>query len=142
MDSPLQRIRSLTMLTTLALAVAAIAAPAAFGVYSPQDGWSPADLRAAQSTVADGRSPDTVDAAVAAASTISDGRSPDTIDAAQTAHSVIVKLTPSSFDWGDAGVGAGFGVGLIMLLGGAGLVLRTHRKEGPGFHGKPAMHQP
>jgi hypothetical protein len=32
-----------------------------------------------------------------------------------------------SFDWGDAGAGAGFTVGFALLVGGAALVLRRHR---------------
>jgi hypothetical protein len=35
--------------------------------------------------------------------------------------------TTGSFDWGDAGAGAGFTAGIALLVGGAALVLRRHR---------------
>jgi hypothetical protein len=132
---------------------AALAAQAA--KYGPLDGWynyavslskpsgnavldgrSPdtrdAAFSAQQSPVLDGRSADTRDAAFSAQETSLspiDGRSPDTVDAALLTHSPVVTIvTPGGFDWGDYGIGAGSGIGLILLFGG-GLVLAYQRRH-------------
>ena len=72
-------------------------------------------------TPADGRSPDTRDAAQAAQARLlvpSDGRSPDTIDAAIQAHSPVVTVTLSpGFDWADFGIGVAAAFGTMLLLG-------------------------
>src|SRR5581483_5731160 len=105
---------------TLAAAVAALAAPSALAGK------------------ADGRSPDTRDAAAAAhvsygspdgwypwavAQTtlqnrrLVDGRSPDTLDAAFTAHEPVVTVVRASgFDWGDFGIGIAAALGLMLLV--------------------------
>ena len=63
--------------------------------------------------------------------TVLDGRSPDTVDAGLLAHTQVVEVVSSSnFDWGDFGVGAGSGIGLILLFGG-GLVLAYQRRHRP-----------
>jgi hypothetical protein len=60
-----------------------------------------------------------------------DGRSPDTVDAALLAHTQVIKVvSSSSFAWGDFGVGAGTGIGLILLCGG-GLGLAYQRRHRP-----------
>ena len=118
--------RILAKAIALGFAVAAIGAPAALA-----DGRSPDTRDAAsqaQGSVLDGRSPDTIDAASAAQNSILDGRSPDTRDAAYRAHEPVVVVQSSSFDWGDAGIGFGVGFGLMLVGLGAGLGLRRHSK--------------
>ncbi len=82
--------------------------------------------------VTDGRSPDTLDAAAAArqaALVPADGRSADTLDAALDPQPMVDRVA-GGFDWGDAGIGAGFGGGLIALLGATGVLwLRRHPRR-------------
>ena len=60
-----------------------------------------------------------------------DGRSPDTVDAALLAHTQVVEVVSSgNFDWGDFGVGAGSAIGLVLLCGG-GLGLAYQRRNRP-----------
>jgi hypothetical protein len=104
-----------------ALVLGAMAAPAALA--------EPIDLR----------TPDARDAAdVAAAQRAADLRSPDARDAAegrQIVASTPVTITkvrsaePSGFDWGDAAIGAGGAVGVVLVgVGGTlALVRRRHR---------------
>jgi hypothetical protein len=83
--------------------------------YGPHDGWYSYVLSLTKAT----------------GNAVLDGRSPDTIDAARLAHTQVVEIvSPGSFDWGDFGVGAGSGIGLIMLFGG-GLVLAYQRRHRP-----------
>jgi len=115
---------------TLGLAVAAVAAPVA---------------TAAQ----DFRSPDAVDAA-SAAQQRQDFRTPDSHDAADgrgtfTAPSVtVVKVSgpsqagPGGLDWGDAGIGAGATLA-IVLLGVGGSLMVTHRRHGTARRGSAAI---
>ena len=116
--------RLLTHTAAIGLAVAAVAAPVAAA--------GPADLR----------SPDAVDAAqTALAQRGQDLRSPDTRDTAAgrgtfTAPRVTVvkvaeapQATGGGFDWGDAGIGAG-GVVALVLLGVGGSLIVTHRRHG------------
>ena len=78
------------------------------------------DARYGATSVVDGRSPDTIDAARAAQAkllTPVDGRSPDTIDAAVLAHSPIVTVFRSpGFQWGDFGIGMAAALGAVLLL--------------------------
>jgi hypothetical protein len=96
----------------LALALAgALAAPSAAGAQ---------DLR----------SPDARDAA-----TPQDLRSPDARDVATRApvgHEPIpapriIRVTPDRFDWGDAGIGAGGTIGLVLIATGGGMALVRRR---------------
>jgi hypothetical protein len=48
---------------------------------------------------------------------------------APTATPAVVHVTPSGFDWGDAGIGAAAGAGLILLVLGASLLVRHARTE-------------
>ena len=48
---------------------------------------------------------------------------------APIATPVVVHVTHSEFDWGDAGVGAAAGAGLVLLLFGASLLVRHARTE-------------
>jgi hypothetical protein len=76
------------------------------------------------------RSPDARDA-----TTSQDLRSPDARDAATRApvgHEPIpapriVRITPDQFDWGDAGIGAGGTLGLLLIATGAGMALVRRR---------------
>jgi hypothetical protein len=93
------------------------------------DGRSPDTLDAAaagQLQVADGRSPDTLDASDAAQTLVADGRSPDTLDAT-TGSQPIEVVQRGGFDWGDAGIGAVMGAALIGLLGSS--ILLAHRRH-------------
>jgi len=80
------------------------------------------------STLADGRSPDTLDAAAGAAVKMIDGRSPDTLDAAQTVQPIEI-VSAGGFDWLDAGIGAGLGAALLALLGACVIALASHRRQ-------------
>jgi hypothetical protein len=39
----------------------------------------------------------------------------------------IVRITPDQSDWGDAGIGAGGTIGLVLIATGAGMVLVRRR---------------
>ena len=94
----------------------------------------------AQPAFADGtdlRSPDSRDAhrfVVVAPSSAVDLRSPDTADLASgrgaRSQPVVTIASPQGgFDWGDAGIGAGGALALVLL--GLGVVLMTsHRRRG------------
>lgn len=87
------------------------------------------DATHARAVLTDGRSPDTRDAAVAAQLQVLDGRSPDTLDAAQAVQPIEL-VSAGRFDWSDAGIGAGMGAALILLLGSSMLLLlRVHRRH-------------
>jgi hypothetical protein len=83
------------------------------------------------------RSPDTRDAAQASTRVrpAQDLRSPDTRDVATgggvTQRPIpaprIVQVTPGGFDWGDAGVGAGGTLGLVLIVTGTGATLIRRR---------------
>lgn len=134
-------------IATLALAVSAMAAPtAAAYTQPPQDLRSPdtRDAARAAQPAQDLRSPDTRDAARAAeadptvAVSGQDLRSPDARDAAGGRGTfnapdvrVVTVSEPSSsggLDWGDAGIGAGGLLGLI-LLGLGSTLLVVHRRQ-------------
>jgi hypothetical protein len=77
----------------------------------------------------DGRSPDTRDAAEAARLQLAGGSSSATIDAA-SAPQTIELVRPGGFDWGDAGIGAIGAAAMIVVIGGAMLLLvRPHRRQ-------------
>jgi hypothetical protein len=115
--------RLLTHTATIGLAVAAMAAPAA---VARQDFRSPDAVDAAQTALAqrgqDLRSPDTRDTA-AGRGTFSAPRV-TVVKVAETPQA-----TGGGFDWGDAGIGAGGAVALV-LIGVGGSLMVTHRRRG------------
>ena len=134
--------RRLTRSTALGLLLAALAAPAAAAM--PVDPVSPPQTSSATSTTSptprqDLRSPDAVDAAT---NPWQDLRAPDVRDAAEgrgtfSAPAVTVveapKAAPASSDgieWGDAGIGAGVLLGLLMLGLGGTVAVVHHRRGG------------
>ena len=116
--------RSITCLAALSLMCAALAAPMAFAQQ-------------------DFRNPDTRDAAEASNQ---DLRNPDTRDVAEggaaSPEATVVKFpqtvsVDAGLDWGDAGIGAGAMLGLVLLLG-AGTAAIAHRRgasRGPAISG-------
>jgi hypothetical protein len=100
---------------------------------APGDGRSPdtRDAAAAAGTL-DGRAPDTLDAASDAKQQLpvrADGRSPDTIDATLAPRPLDL-ASGAGLNWGDAGIGAGFTVGLLVLLAGtSALWVRRHPRR-------------
>src|SRR6188472_3442183 len=117
--------RLFTHTAAVGLAVAAVSAPVAAGSV---------DLR----------SPDAVDAARAAAvHNTQDLRSPDTRDNAAgrgtfNAPRVTVvrvaqpsQVTSGGFDWGDAGIGAGGVLALVLIAVGGSLMVTHRRHRGP-----------
>ena len=77
----------------------------------------------------DVRSPDTRDVASGAQLRIADQRSPDTRDAA-AAEQPAELAQPSSFDWGDASVGASAAAIILSLIAGSMFLLtRLHRRQ-------------
>ena len=127
--------RRLTSCFAVALATAAVAAPAAMarpeylGSPQAQDQPSPGALDAGATAVSS-RS-----LIPKAGSQSQDLRSPDARDAARgteigTAPSIkIVRVGASGgFDWGDAGIGAGTLGGLLLVALGGGLLV-AHRRQ-------------
>jgi hypothetical protein len=124
--------RILTHTAALGLVVAAVAAPVA----------------AAQQDL---RSPDAADAAVTALGQrahdpqAQDFRSPDARDTAAgrgtfTAPRVTVvkvaetpQATGGGFDWGDAGIGAGGVLALVLIAVGGSLMVTHRRRSGPAI---------
>lgn len=119
--------RNLIHTAALGLAVAAMAAPVA-------------------SAQQDLRSPDAVDAAqVAAAHNTQDLRSPDVQDTAarrgpfNSPSVTVVKVAEPSqttgrgFDWGDAGIGAGGVLALVLVAVGGSLMVTHRRRGGPAI---------
>ena len=134
--------RRVTRHAAAAVAVAALAAPAALATDLRSPDTRDAALAAREAAVQlDLRSPDTRDAADAiraasASSRAGDLRSPDTRDRAAgrlaPASTDITEITvhqPGGFDWSDAGLGAAGGAGLILLLVGTWLLVRHGRTE-------------
>jgi len=117
--------RHLIHTAALGLAVAAVAAPVA----------------AAQQDL---RSPDAADAAHGAAlQQVQDNRSPDARDAAEgrgtfsAPRVTVVKVTEplagsvnDGLDWGDAGIGAGAVLALVLLAVGGALMVTHRRRDG------------
>ena len=101
----------------------------------------PADLRSPAPTAVAGpvdlRSPDSRDAhrfVVVVPSSAVDLRSPDTVDLAagrsNAGQPVVSIASPQGgFDWGDAGIGAG-GAVAIILLGLGAVLITSHRRRG------------
>ena len=127
----------LTRTATIAMAIAAFAAPSAVA----QTDVSPSTPAVAGQMQQHLRSPDAIDAATPAPTTtpLDDKRSPDARDAGEgrepsnSPEVVVVKLTdvapaPSGFDWADAAIGAGALLGLILLTVGGALVV-VHRRH-------------
>lgn len=137
------RLQRITKYLAAAGTVAAFAAPTALAgtdLRSP-DTRDAAFAAQAGAARVDLRSPDTRDAGAAIKTTSPKslardlrspdardwaagdlpGRSPDTI--------AITVVRPGGFDWADAGIGAGAALGLVMLLGGASVLVRHARTE-------------
>ena len=107
--------------------------------YSPAAGAQPATSAASSASV-DLRSPDARDAASGVTASVAgdDLRSPDTRDFAAgidvggvsvpqpAVH--VVAVHHNDFSWGDAGIGAGGAITLMLLITG-GVVLATHRRQ-------------
>jgi hypothetical protein len=121
-------LKNATVGLALAASLVAVTVPQALAAgspYGPRDGWYSYVVsltRASHGTsIADGRSPDTRDAALAARQqelTPADGRSPDTLDAAVQAHAPVVTIVQSpGFQWGDFGIGVAAAFGLMLLFG-------------------------
>lgn len=107
--------RSIGIATLAALAIA----PAAASADLPQNLVTP-DARDAGSpafVLQDWRSPDARDAA--------EHRLPPDLPAAH-----VVSIPDQGFDWGAAAIGAAGTVGIVMVLGGAGVAV-TRRRVGP-----------
>ena len=153
--------RRLTRSAALGLALAALAAPAAGaqqdhripGMSGAAEGYAPPPpssiAASAESDYQDLRSPDARDAAHLATGSTQDLRSPDARDAADGRGSfnspevTVVKIpdpspatsSGSGLDWGDAGIGAGGVLGLILIgLGGTLAVLARRQRQ----TGRPA----
>jgi hypothetical protein len=145
--------RRISRIATLSLTIAAVAAPTAMARedYAPVPAHAVAASEAASGQRAGNQNlvtPDARDAvhtsSLAGTTQTTDGRSPDAQDAADgrgtwNAPAVtVVKVpqsTPSStgLDWGDAGIGAGAVVGLMLLALGSALAI-VHRRH--GAHGR------
>ena len=115
----------------LVLAIAAVAAPAAYADGPSANNFVPPDARdAGRPVVVDLVSPDARDAGRPAPPV--DLRSPDARDAGRREPTPAVISQPAvasadGFDWLDAGIGAG-GLALLLLVGtGAAATFRTHR---------------
>lgn len=126
-----------TQLITTAALVAACAVPATAAAQG-HDLRSPdardAAAAAEEQAYQDLRSPDTRDAARATLTReYLDLRSPDARDAGRTPVDVptpvveIREVPASGFDWGDAGIGAGFASGLLTLVAATGLLWLRRR---------------
>jgi hypothetical protein len=127
----------------LLMAVAAIAVPAAQADGSSAIVQSPdsVDRNAAVSSTPIVntpivQSPDSVDRnATVSAGQLIDKVSPDARDAADTRPVVavqpVVEVTASDgMDWGDAAIGAGVALGLVLLAAGGTLTVRRHHGHG------------
>jgi hypothetical protein len=115
----------------LALAIAAVAAPAAYADGPSADNFVSPDARdAGRPVVIDRVSPDARDAGRPAASI--DRVSPDARDNGRREPAPVVISQPAvasadGFDWLDAGIGAG-GLALLVVVGtGAAATFRSHR---------------
>ena len=132
---------------TIGLGITIAALGASTAAAQPADFRTPDAIAAGQETTtqytpADVRTPDTVSASEpSTAEPVADMRTPDARDHGEgrgtfsAPEVTVVKLvdpaaTGSGFDWGDAGIGAGGLVGLILVaLGGVTAV--AHRKAHP-----------
>ena len=102
--------------TGLAVAAAATLGVTPGAVASGQDLRSPDARDAASGPVQDLRTPDTRDLATRGA-----------LPQRSIPAPRIVEISPGGFDWGDAGVGAGGALGLVLLVTGTGAALVRRR---------------
>jgi hypothetical protein len=102
--------------TGLAVAAAATLAVTPAAVASGQDLRSPDARDAASGPVQDLRTPDTRDLATRGA-----------IQQRSVPAPRVVEVSPGGFDWGDAGVGAGGALGLVLIVTGTGAALVRRR---------------
>lgn len=116
--------RSISGLAALSLMCVALAAPTSF---AQQDLRNPDTRDAAEASYLDLRNPDTRDVAesggASPAVTVFRLPQPPTVD--------------TGLDWGDAGIGAGVMLGLVLILG-AGTAAIAHRRgasRGPAITG-------
>jgi hypothetical protein len=79
----------------------------------------------------DGRSPDTRDAAESARLQLA-GESSSAIDAASAPQSIEL-VRPGGFDWGDAGIGA-IGAGAMIVVIGGAMLLLVRRIDAGAYH--------
>ena len=117
--------RRISRIVTLSLTIAAVSAATAMAsqnLVSPdaREGMRTSSLAGTAQKV-DSRTPDSRDAA--------SGRGPWTAP-----RVTVVKVSPpapssTGLDWGDAGIGAGAVVGLMLLALGSGLAI-VHRRQG------------
>ena len=131
------QMKSSVRLVVLAAVIALVLVPVAGAGIA--DGRSP-DTKDAAATAqimsSDLRSPDTRDAGLAAhtvtPAAAADLRSPDTRDAARIAHTtgstVVVEAGSQGFDWTDAGIGAAGGFAIALIVGGMLLLTRPDSK--------------
>jgi hypothetical protein len=99
--------------STIPATVAVIASLAPAGAFAGQD-WRSPDAR-------DAGQPKVV---------IQDLRSPDARDVADHRPVVaarVIDVSSGGFDWGDAAIGAGGTVGIVLVLAGAGLTVTRRR---------------
>jgi hypothetical protein len=111
----------LSRIATLGLTLAAVAAPTAVARPDVTDAGSAVQQVQSQQPAQDLRTPDAADAA--------QGR----VTSAAAPRVTVVKVSetsPSSsaFDWGDAGIGAGAALGLL-LIGLGGVLVAVHRRH-------------
>jgi hypothetical protein len=116
-------------------AAVTFATPTAWGATGPSPDARDAAL--ATKVASDRRSPDARDAAIAAEQKSlarTDLRSPDARDAANRSRfpsapsiQVVSRDGRISFQWGDAGIGAGAAIVLVLLAGGA--LVAIHRRQ-------------
>jgi hypothetical protein len=153
-----------TITTTIAAALATLAVCAPSALAMPQDLRSPDNRTPVANAVQDLRSPDqrlapmsveqATDRVVPAPQpervtpgprsapvvTRQDLRSPDAIDAGRDfVPQPVAPVTvdePDGFQWGDAGIGAGVGAGLLALLAAGAAVTRRRHDH---FGGTPAV---
>jgi hypothetical protein len=135
----------------------------AFNPNSPEtrarlvaQGYEDGTLYRQNSTLIDGRSPDTKDASAAVqqeildgraqniatfeqglqlsrSEQVADGRSPDTRDSAALAHTPVVTITQTpSFQWGDFGIGTGVALAAVLLLAVSMRILTNRQGRKPG----------
>ena len=117
-------IRKSISLLVLALAAAAVAAPIAQSSSTPQ-----VDPLAVSYLMGQGLSPDQVKSWTIGACSQRD-RDAACYAMFRPAESVSTQVVRSTgFQWGDAGIGAGFTLGALLLIGGVGAGLLISRKS-------------
>jgi hypothetical protein len=121
----MKKYRRISRIVTLSLTIAAVTAPTAI---ASQDLVSP-DARDAMHTSSLAGTPQTTDRRTPDARDTADGRGTWTAPTVTVVK--VAQPTPSNtgLDWGDAGIGAGAVVGLMLLALGSGLAI-VHRRHG------------